>query len=378
MTVDQTPVRVVIAGGGTGGHVQPAIAVSGTLRERAQVDLNWIGSATGVERDVAEERGIPFWTIPVGKLRRYLSLYTVTDALRIPFGILRARLLLRRLQPDVLYSTGGFVSVPTVVAAWLAGIPVITHEQTATVGLANRINARFARRIALAYATTADDLNRYRDRIVITGNPVRPDLIEGDAARARQRYSFPDDMPLVYITGGSLGAQAINGQVRAAIADLLDRACVVHQCGPASMNGDLPRLLEARARLPEHLQARYVIQERIGGELADIYAAASLVVGRAGAGTIAELALLGKPSILIPLPGSASDEQRRNAEVLASAGAAIHIPQSELTPHRLVDEVTGLLDHPEDLDRMAAAARGVAQPDAARLLADEVIALARS
>jgi UDP-N-acetylglucosamine--N-acetylmuramyl-(pentapeptide) pyrophosphoryl-undecaprenol N-acetylglucosamine transferase len=284
--VNANPLKIVIAGGGTGGHVQPAVAVATKLREMADVDLTWIGSNAGVERGAATVRGIPFYSIPTGKLRRYLSLYTVSDAVRIPFGILRARMLLRSIHPDVVFSTGGFVSVPTVISAWLAGIPIITHEQTATVGLANRINARFADRIALAFEATTAEFPGQRHRLVVTGNPVRPELLGGDGERARRELNLPDDRPVIYVTGGSLGARAINNTVRTLIPELIRASVVIHQCGPSSANGDFPRLLEQRQLLPADLRQRYVVRERLGDELAHVYALADLVVGRGGAGPL--------------------------------------------------------------------------------------------
>ena len=374
--METRPVRIVIAGGGTGGHVQPAIAVASMLRQHAQVELDWVGSFDGVERDIAASQQIRFHNIPTGKLRRYFSLYTIRDAFRIPLGVLRARLHLRSIKPDVVFSTGGFVSVPTVVAAWLAGIPVITHEQTATIGLANKINARLADRIALAYQETGKLIEHARDRITVTGNPVRSELIDGDPGRSREVFNLPGAFPIVYVTGGSLGAQAINQAIQSIIPQLLERAVVIHQCGPAAVNGDLPRLQRTRADLPEHLQQRYVIRERIGEDLADIYAAADVVVGRSGGGTVAELALLGKPSILIPLPGTSSDEQTRNARVLADAGGAILLPQSELSPARLLSEINRVLDDSDQRASMSLSASSVAQPDAADLLAREILTLA--
>jgi UDP-N-acetylglucosamine--N-acetylmuramyl-(pentapeptide) pyrophosphoryl-undecaprenol N-acetylglucosamine transferase len=374
----EVPVRIVIAGGGTGGHVQPAIAVIRELKAIANVELLWIGSSNGYEVGVAREDEIEFRAIPTGKLRRYISIHTAIDTVRVPAGIVRARIHLRSFRPDVIFSTGGFVSVPTVVAGWLAGIPIITHEQTATIGLANRINARFANRIALAYERTATLLENYRERTVITGNPVRPELLDGDAERARQELGIEPDIPIIYITGGSLGAQALNNAVRSTIPKILDHAAVIHQCGPASINGDLPRLLETRQSLSNSIQSRYVVRERFGSELADIYAAADIIIGRAGAGTVAELALLGKPSILVPLPGAAGDEQTRNAETLSDRGGAILLAQSELSGKRLRTEIENLLKDRDRLRKMSEGARSVAQPGAARLLASEILDLARS
>jgi UDP-N-acetylglucosamine--N-acetylmuramyl-(pentapeptide) pyrophosphoryl-undecaprenol N-acetylglucosamine transferase len=374
--VNQSAVRIVIAGGGTGGHVQPAIAVAEVIRNRADVELFWIGSSTGVERDSAYAANIPFRTIPAGKLRRYASIHTVFDAVRIPIGVIRARLHVQSIKPDVVFSTGGFVSVPTVVAAWLAGIPIITHEQTATIGLANRINARFADRIALAYQDTVSLLPKAENRTVVTGNPVRSELLRGDAKRLRNTFDLPTDLPVVYVTGGALGAQMINKTVALILPELLQGACVIHQCGPSAVNGDFPRLQNARLQLPSELQTRYVIRERIGSELADIYAGADVVIGRSGAGTVAELALLGKPSILIPLPGASGDEQTRNARMLSDAEAAVLLPQTTLNGERLMFEIRSLLEDNDRRASMSLSASSVAQPDAADFLASEILRLA--
>ncbi len=367
--------RIVIAGGGTGGHVQPALAVLQSLAEQVNVLPVWIGSSAGIERDVAAENMIPFTSIQTGKLRRYFSLQTPVDAARIPIGAVQALFALRRIRPDVVFSTGGFVSVPTVVAARLLGIPSITHEQTATVGLATRINARFADVVALSFERSRENLTKTRGRVAVTGNPVRQSLFKGTPERAREIFGLPDDRPLIYVTGGVLGAHAINQAVIESLPQLLQLASIIHQCGPEAGNGDLSRLMATRNQLDAALGQRYAIRERIGPELADVYSAASLVIGRAGAGTVAELAALGKPSILIPLPGTGGDEQTLNARVLAEAGAAVLLPQEQLTADRLVAEVRKLIESGR-VDEMARAAKGHGQCDAADRLAREILALA--
>jgi len=367
--------RLVIAGGGTGGHVQPAIAVLQALKKTTDVNAFWIGSYGGIEQSAANQAGIVFSPIQTGKFRRYLSLRTPIDVLRIPIGTVQSWRLLRRFRPDVVLSTGGFVSVPTVVAAGLLRIPTLTHEQTATVGLATRINARFAGVVALSFERSRAQLGRTRGRVVVTGNPIRSSLFQGSAERACEIFKLSSDLPIIYITGGALGAHAINVAVSVALPHLLEVTQIIHQCGPASGNGDLPRLIEAQSRLAPELRQRYVVRERVGEELADIYAAASLVVGRAGAGTVAELAALGKPAILIPLPGAGGDEQTLNARVLADAGRAFLLPQSELTPERLVSEIESLLNS-DQMTAMATAARNDERTDAADRLAAEILTLA--
>jgi UDP-N-acetylglucosamine--N-acetylmuramyl-(pentapeptide) pyrophosphoryl-undecaprenol N-acetylglucosamine transferase len=367
--------RLVIAGGGTGGHVQPAIAVYQRLSAAADVEALWLGSHSGVEQSAAQRAGIVFIPIQTGKFRRYLSLRTPVDLVRIPIGVAQALRTLKRVRPDVVLSTGGFVSVPTVIAARMLHIPSLTHEQTATVGLATRINARFASVIALSFEQSRRQLAASKARVIVTGNPIRTSLFNGSGEEALRSFGFSPDLPLVYVTGGALGAHAINEAVQSALPELLKTTQVVHQCGAASGNGDLPLLLKARAALSSELQARYVVRERIDDELPDLYAAAALVVGRAGAGTVAELAALGKPSLLIPLPGTGGDEQTVNARVLADAEAAVLLPQTELTPTRLVTEIQTLLTSGR-LASMSEAALTCGQPDAAERLAAEILSLA--
>ncbi|HEX3722877.1 MAG TPA: undecaprenyldiphospho-muramoylpentapeptide beta-N-acetylglucosaminyltransferase [Nitrolancea sp.] len=367
-------VRIVIAGGGTGGHVQPAVAVFQFLNQTIDVKALWIGSHHGTEQAAATQTGILFTPIQTGKFRRYLSFQTPLDLMRIPLGVLQALRVLRRFRPDVVLSTGGFVSVPTVVAARMLRIPSITHEQTATIGLATRINARFASVVALTFEQSRTQIRKTNADIVVTGNPIRASLLGGSATAAFQQFNFTPNLPFIYVTGGALGAHAINEAVSAALPRLLRSTQIVHQCGPESANADYSRLLEVGLKLQSELQNRYVVRERIGTELADIYAGASLVVGRAGAGTVAELAALGKPSILIPLPGAGGDEQTLNARVLADAGGSVLLPQSELTPDRLSSEIERLLQSGR-LDEMAASARQCGRTDAAERLADETLKL---
>jgi UDP-N-acetylglucosamine--N-acetylmuramyl-(pentapeptide) pyrophosphoryl-undecaprenol N-acetylglucosamine transferase len=368
--------RLAITGGGTGGHVLPALAVIDELRRREVLeDLIWIGSREGVERRAAEEAAIRFVAIPTGKLRRYMSLRNLTDAGRVPLGVVSARRALAAFAPDVVLSTGGFVSVPAVVAA--RGIaPVLTHEQTAILGLANRINARFADVLAVSHTRTEQSASRLHRRVVVTGNPIRIGLTAGDRSRGLMRYGFDAAVPIVYVTGGARGASPINQRIAAMLPGILERVQILHQTGPLSANPDAGKLTQRRESLPEAIRHRYTVVEFIGDELPDVYAAADLVVARAGAGTIAELAYVGLPAILVPLPGARGDEQALNAQVLRDAGASIVIEQPDATPERLESEILSLLDDPERRARMAKAARTVARPDAAARLADELLSLA--
>jgi len=371
--------RIVIAAGGTGGHVTPALATIAALRARgvATLELLWIGSSGGVEGRMAAEQGIAFRAIQAGKLRRYLSFENLIDFGRIPVGMAQALAILRRFRPDVVFSTGGFVSVPTVAAAWALRRPVLTHEQTAQFGLANRINLRFATTIALTYAASRAFVPPTTKRVVITGNPVRDEILRGDPAEGARLFDLDPTLPTIYITGGALGAQAINEAVAAILPELLAHYQVVHSRGTQPVAPTLDDLRARVAALPAATRARYVVREFIGPELPHVYALATIVVGRAGAGTVAELAALGKPAILIPLLGTGGDEQTKNARLLADAGGARLLPETDLTPERLLAAITGLLapDGRAALARMGAAAHTQAPVDAAGRLAGELIRL---
>ncbi|MEA2582687.1 MAG: UDP-N-acetylglucosamine--N-acetylmuramyl-(pentapeptide) pyrophosphoryl-undecaprenol [Thermomicrobiales bacterium] len=354
----------------------PALAVVEEFRARGvPLELLWIGSRGDVEGPAAERAGIPFRAIKTGKLRRYLAAETILDAVRLPVGTAQAWRILRQFRPDVIFSTGGFVSVPTVVAgARLA--PILTHEQTAILGLATRINLRFADVLAVSFEESAARASGIDGRVVVTGNPVRSSLRQGDAARGLARFGFSRDLPLLYVTGGARGASPLNQRVAALLPDLLQLCQVLHQAGPATANDDLKMLETLRARLSPELQRRYRPVEFVRDELADVYAAASLVLGRAGAGTIAELAYLGKPGLLIPLPGSGGGEQDANARALAGAGGAVVMAQEEATPKRLGADLESLLRDPDRLCTMGQRAASIARRDASLRLANELLALA--
>jgi UDP-N-acetylglucosamine--N-acetylmuramyl-(pentapeptide) pyrophosphoryl-undecaprenol N-acetylglucosamine transferase len=369
--------RIVIAGGGTGGHVQPAIAVIEEIERRGQpVELHWIGSSTGLEREEAASRGIPYYVIETGKFRRYKSLSTIPDSVRVPAGTVQARMILRKLRPDVVFSTGGFVSVPSVVASWRIA-PAITHEQTATVGLANQINSRFARMTALSFADAADHCPVSGDRIAVTGNPVRASLASGDRDNAFQRFGFDPEVPLLFVTGGARGSSPLNIRVEAVLSQLLDVTQIIHQTGPEAHSHDFLRLVALRDALTPERQKRYRVVEYVREEMPDIYASASLFLCRSGAGIVTEMAAMGMPSILIPLPGSGGNEQQRNATVLGRIGAALVLDQNDANPERLLAEVQRLLESPDELESMGRQAKQAAVPDAAARMTDLILAFAQ-
>ena len=367
--------RVVIAGGGTGGHTSAGLAIAAALRGRvgAALELHWLGSHGGLESRQVPAAGIPYHPIATGKLRRNLAWRNLSDlGVRVPAGLAQAWRRLGRLRPDVVVATGGFVAVPTALAAALRRYPILTHEQVAAPGLANRVVGRLADRVAVTFAASARAFPT--GRVVVTGNPVRPEIMCGERARGFARFGLDPALPLVYVTGGAQGAHRINRLVGHALEPLLATCHIVHQCGDNEYD-DAGWLAEQAAALPAALRLRYRVVPFVTDELPDLYAAASLVVSRAGAGTVTELCALGRPGVLVPLPDARGDEQTANARVLSDAGAAVLLPERELSATRLTAIVQELLADAGRLKEMGDQARSLATPDAATRLVDLILEL---
>lgn len=380
-------IRIAVTGGGTGGHVSPALATIQAVRDLSQ-EADWqpvflyLGSANGIEQKLTGEAGLDFCSVQSGKLRRakhwrgLLSRENLADLLRVPVGVAQAFAFLRRFRPDVLLATGGYVSVPPMLAAFVLRVPILIHEQTVQVGLANKISAVAATRIALSFADAAGGLpRRARAKAWETGNPVREVIFNGEKARAVMRFGFlPDDnaLPCVYVTGGAQGARAVNSALEAILPDVLTRCRVLHQCGPAEAD----RFAAFAQSLPPPLKSRYWTAGFVGDEIGDVFALAGLVVGRSGAGTVTEAAALGLPALYIPLVPTGGDEQTKNAQRMVDVGGAVLLPAAELTPARLLHEWDTLLADPVRLQQMGKSARVLARPHAARDLAQALLTLA--
>jgi UDP-N-acetylglucosamine--N-acetylmuramyl-(pentapeptide) pyrophosphoryl-undecaprenol N-acetylglucosamine transferase len=330
---------------------------------------------------LAEQNGIEFTGIASGKLRRaykffgYFTWANLKDAFRVPLGIVQAIYQVRRYNPDIILSTGGYVSVPTVIAGWLWRKRVITHEQTVTVGLANRIAAFFASRIALTFEGAVQELPKnLRKKTFVTGNPVRPIIFEGDIEKAIELSGFSREdnyLPTIYVTGGAQGARVINRAIESELGNLLGICRIIHQCGqqPEKDEQDFDRLTKAVAQLPAQLRRRYYLSRFVGDEIGHFFALADLVVSRAGAGTVTEVSALGKPAIFIPLEPTGGNEQVRNARRSKEVGAAEIIPQAEMNGARLLNVLQSLLADKERLEKMGQAALTLARPHAARDMA---------
>lgn len=376
------PLRILVTGGGTSGHISPALALISQLRAfEPDAQFLYIGSQTGLERTLITAINVPFRSIQTGKLRRYLSFSNLVDQTRIPLGIAQSLWHLKKFKPDVVLATGGYVAVPPVIAASILRIPILIHEQTVQIGLANRINARFASKIALSWPQSLESLSpATRSKAHVTGNPLRDSIFGGNKERAREHFGFVDEtIPTLYITGGSLGARVLNRAVEESLSRLLQSARVIHQCGEQANDSDpdLPRLQRARESLPAHLKARYAVTPFVREELRDVFALADLVVSRAGAGTLAELCALGKPALYVPLVPTGGDEQSKNAQMCVEVGAAQVLLQSECRGETLCENVEALLKDGLTLREMGERAKTLARFDAGEEIAKMVVDLAR-
>jgi UDP-N-acetylglucosamine--N-acetylmuramyl-(pentapeptide) pyrophosphoryl-undecaprenol N-acetylglucosamine transferase len=378
--------RLLVTGGGTGGHTYPALTTLRALQARlaeegTAVSVLWAGTADGLEAKVTASEGIRFVTVATGKIRRssnplgMLTPANMKDMARVPLGVAQARSIVADFKPDVILSTGGYVAVPIGLAAGRR--PLVVHEQTVRLGLANRLLAKRATRVAVSSPSTLELLpENVRERAVVTGNPVRAEVLTGEPLKAVDALgldSFDPDLPVLYVTGGAQGSVQINTVVADALAWLLQHANVIHQCGP----NNLQDMFDRTAGLPAELAARYRVTGFVGAELPDVLALADIVISRSGAGTIAELTALGKPSVLVPLASAAGDEQSHNARRLQDLGAAITL-EGDIHERDLRAAIRPLLSDAGRRERMAQAAREHGRPDAADRLVDVLLEAARS
>jgi UDP-N-acetylglucosamine--N-acetylmuramyl-(pentapeptide) pyrophosphoryl-undecaprenol N-acetylglucosamine transferase len=356
-TDDETKeLGVIVAGGGTGGHLFPGLATADTLARRRPARVTFVGSSRGIETRVVAKRGYALRTLPVRALRGQGPLGFAGSALRLPASVVSAWRLLGELEPDLLIGVGGYASGPAVVAGWARGIPTVLLEQNAHPGLTNRLLARFADRICVAFPESGAYFPP--QKTIQTGNPVRPP----DPKPRDEHAGFS-----ILLFGGSAGAHHLNEVGVEAIARLGGAGLrILHQTGEADLEA-------VRRRYREHGIEADV--HAFIDDMAAAYAAADLVVCRAGATTLAELTALGKPAVLVPYPYAADDHQRKNAESLVKRGAAMMILDRELSPEGLSQAIATLRDEPLRLATMAAAARALGRPDAAERVVDVCLEL---
>lgn len=323
--------HIVLTGGGTAGHVTPNIALIPVLQE-AGYQISYIGSYDGIERKLIEELGIPYYGISSGKLRRYFDVKNFTDPFRVLKGFQEAKKLLKELKPDIIFSKGGFVTVPVVIAAKKCKIPAIIHESDMTPGLANKLCIPSAAKVCCNFPETVKSLPQ--NKAVLTGTPIRKELLCGDKEAGRRFCGFSADKPVLMVIGGSLGAASVNQHIRSILPDLLKEFQVVHLCGKGKTDDTLNNT------------KGYIQYEYIKNELADLFALSDIVISRAGANAICEINALHKPNLLIPLSANASrGDQILNARSFERQGFSMVLEEEEITDEKLLSAIRNLYEN---------------------------------
>lgn len=324
--------RIILTGGGTAGHVTPNLALLPELQRRGYT-IQYIGSKTGIERDLITQAGIPYHGISSGKLRRYFSLRNFSDPFRVLAGFSQAMHILKTEKPDVIFSKGGFVAVPVVLAAKQLHIPTIIHESDMTPGLANKLCISSARKVCCNFPETLDYLPA--EKAVLSGSPIRRELMTGDRLAGLNFTGLSSDKPVLLIIGGSMGSVKVNTAIRSILPQLLDTFQVIHLCGKGHLDEGL--------HLPGYVQYEY-----IGPELKDLFALSDMVVSRAGANAICELLALHKPNLLIPLSAAASrGDQILNANSFARQGFSSVLEEEAITDEKLLEQILEVYRHRE-------------------------------
>jgi len=334
----------------TGTHLTPALAIISKLRERENWQIYYLGRKHTLEGDktpssesqILPQMGIKFIPIPAGRLQRKFTRWTILSLMRIPLGIIHSFWHLLKIRPNLVCSFGGYVSVPVVFAAWLLGIPSLTHEQTTVVGLANKINALFVNKVAISFPDSAQFFPK--NKVILTGNPLRQEIFTPD----EPLFSLPKNRKTIYITGGSQGASVINQAVLEALPELIKNYNIIHQCG----SKEFQKISQKRQTLPLKWQKYYFLTEYIDSKhIGWVFKNANLVISRGGANTILELAALGKPAIIIPIPWATHNEQLKNAKFLTDKGLAEILSQSELSGQTLVQKIQKMTAHLSDYEK---------------------------
>lgn len=320
--------RIVLTGGGTAGHVTPNMALIPRLQQDGW-EVHYIGASDSVEQGLIRAiPGVTFHTVSVGKLRRYFDVRNFSDPFRVVKGVFEARSIIHKLKPSVVFSKGGFVSVPVVYGAKMNGVPVVIHESDMTPGLANKLSVPFAK---AECCTFPEAVKFAHGKGVYTGTPIRPEILSGDRERGRRFFGLNDNQPVIMVVGGSSGARAVNETVVAALPQLTANFQVLHLCG----KGNVSAALEGT---PHYVQCEYLNEE-----MADAYACADIMISRAGANALCEILALKKPALLIPYPkGASRGDQLLNAESFRQRGFSHVLMQEDMTPESLVEAAVKL------------------------------------
>ncbi len=364
--------KIIFTGGGTGGHVFPLVAVIRNLKKEFPGDerlkMYYMAPKDNIPDFNFTQEGLKTKYIFAGKLRRYVDPLSIAlniiDMIKIPVGIIQSIAYLFIISPDLVFSKGGYGSVPVAIAASILRIPIILHESDAAPGLANKIVSKFAMEVFVSFQDT-EGINIGKKFVI--GNPIRQEVLDGDREEAKRRFNLTYEKPVLLVMGGSQGSERINNTILAVLTQLLEDFEIIHQCG----RDNIKKIREETdAFLPERLKDFYHPYAFFDeNQLKDAYSAATLIISRAGAGSIFEIVANEKPSILIPLPEAAQNHQAENAYRIARTGAAMVMEEENLTPHFFLERIRALFSSTSDIEKMKDSTENFSKPEAGRILA---------
>lgn len=368
--------RIVLTGGGTGGHLTPLIAIAKQIRQKLgpEADILYIGSGAEMEKKMMGEENIPVKFVQSGKMRRYFSLQNFVDFFRVPIGFFQSLWILLKYMPDAVFSKGGYVAIPVVLAAWVYRIPVMIHESDSIPGAANQFLARFAKRIAVAYPSATGYFPK--EKTALIGNPIRFQVVEGDPVMMRNQLNFTEGKKTILVLGGSQGSKVINDAIVKILPKLLRQYQIIHQTGEANF-ADVEKEAAYMGVKSGH-GGYFAVPFMNSNQIRDSFALSDLVISRAGATFITEIAANAKPAILIPIAESANDHQRMNAYSLAKVGAAMVLEESNLGENILIEKIGNILDNQELYRAMSEKIKVFHHPNAAEVAANAMIEIAKS
>lgn len=364
--------KILFTGGGTGGHIFPIIAVCREIRRiypEKKLKFVYLGPKDEFGSDLLSQEGIKVKTILAGKIRRYFGIgsffLNLIDILfKIPLGILQAFLIIFFSAPDLIFSKGGYGSIPAVISGWFLGVPIFLHESDIVPGLSNRFLSRFALEVFISFLRTEYFSPK---KMILVGNPIRREILEGSKEKAKEIFKLTGERPTILILGGSQGAQRINDVILVILPEILKEFELIHQAGTKNFKTVKK---EVEVILPEDFRKYYHLFPFLKEEeLKHAYAVCDLIIGRAGSGTIFEIAALGKPSILIPIPEAAQNHQLKNTYSFAQNEASVIIEEINFTPHFFLEKIRYLFSHPSQVEKMEKAAREFSKPRAAKIIA---------
>jgi UDP-N-acetylglucosamine--N-acetylmuramyl-(pentapeptide) pyrophosphoryl-undecaprenol N-acetylglucosamine transferase len=365
--------KILFTGGGSGGHIFPIIAIVREIKKISPSDMEiyYIGPKDKFGFDLLSKEGVKVKTITTGKLRRYWNpksaLQNLIDIIfKMPLGLLKSFFLLFFIAPDIIFSKGGYGSLPVVISGWILRIPTFLHESDTVPGLANKIASKFALEVFVSFSVRETE-NLPKEKMFSIGNPIRRELLGGSFREAKEIFNLSGEKPVILVLGGSQGAQKINDAILGTLPDILRKFEIIHQCGKRNFKEVLSQtefILQGELKKYYHL-FDFLDEEK----LKNAYFASDLVISRAGSGAIFEIAALAKPSILVPISASPQNHQLKNAYAYARAKATVLIEEVNLKPHFLIEKLNYLFSHPEELNQMAQEAKKFSRPKSALIIA---------